>query len=116
MDNDVTIEDKSMLVNVSNGSQFGNNFYISPNSSTQDGKMELIILNKFPLSKAVNLGLKFFRKSIVNSKYYTVTSFSNTIEFDLPENTPIQIDGDSTEKSNSLKISIVPSSLNILLP
>ena len=111
-----TVNDKALLVNVSNGSQFGNNFYISPKSNTRDGKMELVILNKFPLSKALRLGFKFFRKSIKDSKYYSVKSFEERVFINFPENTPIQIDGDAIGESNSLEINILPESLNLLVP
>ena len=110
------LEESTMLVNVSNGSQFGNEFYISPNSRTDDGIFELVMLKKFPMKKSVGLGFRFFRKSIQESEYYKVLSFKDEVRLDLPANTPIQIDGDATEISNSLKISIVPQSLNLLVP
>ncbi|MCH2235120.1 MAG: hypothetical protein MK078_12780 [Crocinitomicaceae bacterium] len=116
IDSENVVEESTILINVSNGSQFGNNFYISPNSRTNDGKMELILLKKFPLSKSIAMGYKFFRKVIQNSIYYKTIHVHENVEIELPKGTPVQIDGDYKELPHSLKISILPQSLNLLIP
>jgi diacylglycerol kinase (ATP) len=46
--NSGTFSEKAFLLSFANGSQFGNNAFISPNSKITDGSGELCILQKVP--------------------------------------------------------------------
>ncbi|MEZ4923774.1 MAG: diacylglycerol kinase family protein [Crocinitomicaceae bacterium] len=61
---------KALVCAVGNSSQFGNGFTISPDSNMQDGVMELILIDKFPLIDTPAIGTRFFTQTIHNSKYF----------------------------------------------
>lgn len=61
---------KTYLLSICNTAQYGNNAFISPNSSVYDGKMELCWIDPFPWINLPDIAMRFFTKKIGNSKYY----------------------------------------------
>jgi diacylglycerol kinase (ATP) len=57
------------MLNVANASQFGNNFYIAPQASMQDGLLDLSILKPFPLSYVFELAFKMRFRLLRTNKY-----------------------------------------------
>lgn len=109
-------EYKAFMLSVANTSQFGNNAKIAPRASVNDGLIDIVILKKFPLISAPLLGYKLFNNSFNTSSFVkNIKVKSITIE---SENlSDIHVDGEPIFiNSNKLEFSIIPSSLNVIIP
>ena len=99
---------------VTNTSQFGNNFKISPGSVATDGLFELVFIQKKSLLQFSYLILLSFFGDIRKSKMFEIRTV-NQLSI-INENKYIQIDGDPVvPNQNELKISCVPNSLELIV-
>ncbi|MFC2110995.1 diacylglycerol/lipid kinase family protein [Bacteroidota bacterium] len=106
---------KAFLVSIANGSQFGNKAYINPEASVTDGLLEVCILSNAPIISMPFLIFKLLNKRLHKSKYLEVYKTSKAVIS--TNNLQIaHIDGDPFETREELKITINPSSLNIIVP
>ena len=60
--NNETLETEAIMISFANGTQFGNNFLISPNSLDNDGLLDICILKKFPPIKIPSFLRHNFRR------------------------------------------------------
>lgn len=109
---DETIRGNYLLCSLANSSEFGNGFCISPQSSVNDGKMELVLLSKFAFWKTLGILGRFFFKKIKGSKHIRIVSFEKariTLE------TPLaHYDGEPFEVRNEVNIQLIPASLYVV--
>ena len=61
---------KPFLVNLANGSQFGNNFKIAPEASINDGYLDIGIIEKIPIHMVPEIILRMRNGTLNNFKYY----------------------------------------------
>jgi len=106
---------KAFLITVANASQYGNNAYIAPQASINDGVFQVVIMHPFPLIAAPKLGLDLFRKKIHTSKYIE-TYTGKEIYIERPEAGVIHFDGEPAMEQASLHFSIHPQKLRMLIP
>lgn len=102
------------MLNVANASQFGNNFYIAPQASMQDGLLDLSILKPFPLSYAFDLAFKVRFKLLSPNKYLEQKTITEMlIEGDFEH---INIDGESVSvrPNEPLHVYICKNALQII--
>lgn len=111
---DETYEHTALVCAVANSSQFGNGFYISPNSDMTDGKMEITVIDKFPLIDSAAIGARFFTQTIDNSKYFRSYSFSDTVQIQVDEKVNFHVDGEPHSEQETFDISIKADSIKIL--
>ena len=106
---------KALLVSVANSNQYGNNVIIAPHADIQDGIMELIIVNPFPLYKVISLVFKLFTKSIHHSGF--VETFQvKKVKISRRNQGFIHFDGEPQIMGQDLNIEIDAGSLNVLAP
>lgn len=113
-----SLSKEALLVCISNSSEYGNGFAISPYSEMQDGRFELIIIDKFNLWSAPVMLSRFFTKKIDKSKHYTAINFHTSIRLKVDATTPIiyHLDGEHlSANKNEFKISVQPKSLKVLV-
>ena len=58
------------MVNLANGSQFGNNFKIAPEASINDGYLDIGIIEKIPIHMVPEIILRMRNGTLNNFKYY----------------------------------------------
>jgi YegS/Rv2252/BmrU family lipid kinase len=110
------IKTTALFCAVANSSQFGNGFTISPSSDMTDGKMELVLVDKFPMIESMIVGTRFFTQSIENSKHYRKISFTNNITIKVlsDENIHFHLDGEPLQDGHQFNINIQPKSLYVI--
>lgn len=108
------IELKAFSVIIANINQFGNDAFINAHAIDDDGKFEVITINRPPFHAAPSVASRLFLKTFHESRFVTRTSKSY-LEIDNLELASIQIDGETLEPIQKLKINIVPKSLNVLV-
>jgi len=98
-----------------NAGQFGNNAWVAPQASLQDGQLDLCTIKPFPKWFGTSLAYQLFTKQLKSSKYISYQSIKEAvIETDKPpiihyDGEPLQLD------TNLIKIKIIPQSLNVII-
>lgn len=104
---------KALVIAVANASQYGNNAFIAPLASMEDGELDVTVLKSFPPGDAGKVLVQLFFKELTKSEYTTFYRGKEiTIEVDKPVN--YHIDGEPKHKTNSLQIKVHPASLQVL--
>jgi YegS/Rv2252/BmrU family lipid kinase len=108
------IETIPLVVNIANAPEYGNGAIISPRAKPDDGLLDLTILEKMPLWKAV---LNLFR--LFNGTIDQVSDFHSyrvtSVDITRSSPGPIETDGNPHQQGTSLKIEIIPKSLRVLV-
>ncbi|MFK8038882.1 MAG: diacylglycerol kinase family protein [Crocinitomicaceae bacterium] len=113
-----SINKQALLACVSNSSEYGNGFAISPYSEMQDGRFEMILIDKFSLLSVPIMLTRFFTKKIDKSKHHTAINFDSNIRLVVNGDAPVSyhLDGEHMRsESNEFKISVKPKSLRVLV-
>ena len=95
---DITIDDdtthhQAFLIACANASQYGNNAYIAPHATMQDGLMDVVIMQPFSLLKAPMVGASLFMKNI-DKKSKVTTLRAQRIHIHRHAEGAIHYDGD----------------------
>ncbi len=107
------ITHKAFLITFANASQWGNDAYIAPKASIQDGKMDICMMSSSALLGAPGLALRLFTKNIDNSLFMD-TAKAQDITLYREEETPFHIDGDPVKMAKDIHIRIVEDGLKVL--
>lgn len=104
---------KALVIAVANASQYGNNAFIAPKASMEDGELDVTVLKEFPTGEAARIILQLFSKELTKSDY---TSFFRGKKIEIKVDKPVNyhIDGEPKPKSNHLMIEVIPASLRVL--
>jgi diacylglycerol kinase (ATP) len=111
--NGVKLEKSVVLCTIANASEFGNGFCVSPNSSVEDGKIELCLLYPFALWKAPAIAYRFFKRTAHKSKYTEIIPFEKA-RINLKDRIA-HYDGEPFDVREELNIQVIPKSLHILV-
>lgn len=115
----ITIDGKEMernafIIDIANGSQWGNNAFIAPQAKNDDGLLDICVVNNFPFRMFPVMATRLFTKSVNASKY--VETFTGKEISIHQERNYAHIDGEPTEIGRELKIKINPLSLKVIVP
>jgi len=105
--------EEAFLLTFSNSSQYGNNFYISPQAKIDDGFFEVCVIRKFPSWVTPIILLRLLNKTIDQSKYYTCYKCKELV-LDLDEDEEAQIDGEAITLPKKIQVKLNPHSLQVI--
>jgi len=108
------LETNVFLFTVANGSQYGNNAFIAPKASIQDGLLDISILKKFPLISAPNLAYRLFTRKFDKFKY-SETYKAKSIKIFQEGKILTQIDGEPFIFNDEINIDILEKALKIIV-
>lgn len=98
---------------VANASQYGNNTYIAPKASIQDGLLDFIGLEKFRAINLPHIAWQLFRQTIDrNHMHHHSQNTEAKVEFN--RLLPAHVDGEYIGDFDSFEAKIVPASLKIV--
>ncbi len=112
--NEIDLNVKAFVLTFANASQWGNNAYIAPQASVQDGKLDISIMSNFPVIAIPTLALNLFAKTIDKDLFMT-TLQSDEITLIREESGPFHYDGEPYEEGKEIHIKIVPDGLKVLV-
>jgi YegS/Rv2252/BmrU family lipid kinase len=110
----IDLKDKAFVITFANASQWGNNAYIAPQASVQDGMMDISIMSNFPIIAIPSIALQLFAKTIDKDLFMT-TLRTSEITLYRDEVGPFHYDGEPYEEGREVKIKMVPDGLNVLV-
>ncbi|WP_255026888.1 diacylglycerol/lipid kinase family protein [Coprobacter tertius] len=110
-----SIQEKAFLIACGNASQYGNNAYIAPHASMQDGKIDVTIIRPFTPFDIGPLAVQLFTKVLdrnINIRTFATASLSITREH------PgiMHLDGEPVEMGKRIDISCVHDGLKAIIP
>ncbi len=106
---------QGFLLTVCNANQYGNNAFICPSASLNDGQLDLVQVSQIPLFKLPLFLFQLLNKQLGQSLFCTKKSF-NALTLKREVAGPLHIDGDPVAHQSTLTFRCVPQSLNILVP
>ena len=111
----VQVEHSAFLLSVCNGTQFGNNAFIAPKASMDDGSFDVSVVEKFEIWQTPEIGLRLFNKSIHKMNF--VKSYkAKEIVIKRAKEDMVNIDGEPVMMGKELKIKNQPKSIKVIVP
>lgn len=110
----IDLKTKAFVMTFANASQWGNNAYIAPQASVQDGKLDISIMSNFPIIAIPTLALQLFTKNIDKDLFMT-TLRSDELTLTREESGPFHYDGEPYEEGTKIHIKIIPDGLKVLV-
>ena len=105
---------KAFVLTFANASQWGNNAYIAPQASVQDGQLDISIMSNFPVIAIPTLALNLFAKNIDKDLFMT-TLRSEEITLMREESGPFHYDGEPYEEGKEIHVKTIPDGLKVLV-
>ncbi|MDD4993807.1 MAG: YegS/Rv2252/BmrU family lipid kinase [Paludibacter sp.] len=111
---DIDLNAKAFVLTFANASQWGNNAYIAPQASVQDGKIDISIMSNFPVIAIPTLALQLFAKTIDKDLFMTTLRADN-ITLQREESGPFHFDGEPYEEGKEIIVKTVADGLKVLV-
>lgn len=109
------IETQAFSLSFANAGQFGNNAWVAPQASLQDGLLDVCVVKPFPKWYGTSLAYRLFTKGLKNSRY---VEYRNMTELIVETDTPpiIHYDGEPMQlETTHIEIKIKPESLRVIV-
>ena len=104
---------QAFLITIANAGQWGNNVYIAPNATIDDGILHVSVLKPFSKLAIPGVTAKLLSKKIHQSNYFESMDGKNiTIQF--TGQLPSHYDGEPLLANEMITISVNPLSLNVV--
>lgn len=110
----IDLDAKAFVLTFANASQWGNNAYIAPQASVQDGKIDISIMSNFPIIAIPTLALQLFAKTIDKDLFMT-TLRADDITLTREESGPFHYDGEPYEEGTIIHVKTIPDGLRIFV-
>ena len=110
----IDLKAKAFVLTFANASQWGNNVYIAPQASVQDGKMDISIMSSFPIIAIPTLALQLFAKTIDKDLFMT-TLRTDEITLFREESGPFHYDGEPYEEGLEIQVKTIHDGLKVLV-
>lgn len=115
MDGNATQRYKAFLIACGNASQYGNNAYITPQATLNDGLLDVTILEPFTVLDVPSLSFQLFNKTIdQNSRIKTFRC--KTLRIHRSKTGVVHFDGDPMMMGETVEVNIVQRGLQVIVP
>ena len=106
-------EREAFMISVANSPQYGNNAYIAPNASINDGLLDVCIVHKFPLYTLPMMIFHLFNKTADQSEYVEIIP-GKEICIEQQGSAPVHLDGEPMDLGDKIDIAVRSSALKII--
>ena len=104
----------AFIIDIANGTQWGNNAVIAPHAENDDGLLDLCVIRDFHFMNFPVLATRLFTNSIHRSKFVEISKVKEvTIRQD---KTYAHVDGEPVIIGSELKVTVNPHSLKVIVP
>jgi diacylglycerol kinase (ATP) len=112
---DLSISTSAFIISVANSDQYGNDCFIAPGASVDDGRLNITVLKSIHLFNALPIAVRLFTKSIDGS-----ASVQRLLghRFSIERPTPglLHTDGETHETAALIEVTVRPRSLRVMVP
>ncbi|MBP5560543.1 MAG: YegS/Rv2252/BmrU family lipid kinase [Muribaculaceae bacterium] len=109
------IEEDAFVIACANAAQYGNNAFIAPRASMQDGLIDITVLHPFKRIESPLLGLALFTRSIDRNTHAT-TYRTRRVVITREAEGPMHLDGEPMTMPARLDVSCHPGGIHIFSP
>lgn len=109
------IVQKAFLIACGNASQYGNNFYITPQASVRDGLLDVTIIHPFTLIDIPQMAIHLMGGTLDDDSHIS-TFRCKSLSIYRQNPGAIHYDGDPAEAASEIEIAIVPKGLLCVCP
>ncbi|HSW68308.1 MAG TPA: diacylglycerol kinase family protein [Bacteroidales bacterium] len=109
------IECEALMICFANSNQFGYNTIISPHATPCDGLVDVCIVKKVPVIKALNQAHLLFTRRFDESEYVEIIK-AKRAELYQKNTRYVNLDGEAVKMKKYLTIEVMPGVLNLLTP
>lgn len=109
------IEEKAFVIALCNAAQYGNNSFIAPHASMQDGMIDITVISPFKFYDAPLVGLSLFFKNIDKNRHVAIYR-AKEIKIMRKQHGPMHIDGDPVEMPDELLVKCHKDGIRIFSP
>lgn len=106
---------EAFFITCANADQWGNNAFIAPTASLQDGLLDVIAAHPFNVVDAPLIAFQLFNRQIDKNPKVSVRK-CNGVTITREKEGPAHYDGDPVIMGREIRIEIVPSGLKVLIP
>lgn len=106
---------ESFIVTCANADQWGNNAFIAPTASMQDGLMDVVVIHPFTPLDAPLLAFQLFNKQLDKNEKVTIRKCRH-LTITRQSDGPAHFDGDPIQLGKVIDIEMVPHGLKVLMP
>lgn len=103
----------AFVISIANSSQYGNNVFISPASSTSDGLLDICIVKEFPLYQLPVLAYQMIRAKTHQSTMVEIIRGKHIL-ISRSKADSIHLDGESFLMDKEIAIDVIPLALKII--
>ena len=107
-------EYEAFLIACANASQYGNNVYIAPAASMNDGLMDITILEPFPLLEAPQVVMQLLNKNI-DKNPHTRTFQARQVSIHRREAGVVHFDGDPMQCGEDIDVRLIPQGIRVVV-
>ncbi len=119
---ELTLEDEqgttqhydAFLIACANAAQYGNNTYIAPGASMQDGLLDVIIIEPFKGIGGPKVLMDLFTKTVKSNKHVRHLR-ARRVHIHRPADDAVHFDGDATVMGTDIDVEIVPRQLRAIV-
>ena len=106
---------KAFLIACGNASQYGNNAYITPQATLDDGLLDVTIVEPFTMLDVPTLAFQLFNKTIdQNSRIKTFRC--QCLHIHRANQGVVHFDGDPMMMGNDINVSIIKKGIHVIVP
>lgn len=109
----ISYQRDAFMISVANSPQYGNNAYISPKASVEDGWLDVCIIKPFSVYRLPALMYQLFNKRADKSAYVEIIK-GKEIKIHAAEPQFVHLDGESQQLQEILHVKINPASLHVI--
>lgn len=108
-------EQEAFLIACANASQYGNNAYIAPEASMEDGLMDVIVMHPFYTIQAPQVIMQLFTKSLPHNPHVRVKRLRH-LQIHRPSAGAVHVDGDPIMMGEDIDVRIHQGAFRMLVP
>lgn len=109
-----TVQLKAFLIACANASQYGNNAYIAPQASMEDGLMDIIVMEPFNALEAPIIATQLFTKQLPKNSHIK-TFRAKKITIHRAKAGVAHCDGDPMMMGKDIEVEMIPRSFNVVV-
>lgn len=113
-DEDNKLVYKAFLIACANASQYGNNAFIAPHASMNDGLMDLIVMEPFSAVEAPKVVMQMFNKTLTSNDHIKVYKVRKITILREKEGV-VHCDGDPLECGNKIVVEIIKEGIKVVV-
>ena len=109
------MQEKAFVIACCNAAQYGNNAYIAPRATMQDGLLDITVMHPFNVMESPLIGARLFLRQL-NHDHHVSIYRGKRIVIERRRDDVIHIDGDPVMLPARIVVENVAAGINILVP